>query len=123
MPATKHPPRPSRRRKPLASPIAAVRKKYMIQQSLLARLLDVSLRTASALEAGTVSLGRVERRFTELKRLCDALSEVGKPAYVGQWLQLPNEMLGDLKPVEAIERGQSDLVWQVVEGLRHGSQL
>jgi uncharacterized protein (DUF2384 family) len=51
------------------------------------------------------------------------LAEVGKPDYVGQWLQMPNEMLGDLKPVEAIERGQSNLVWQVVEGLRHGSQL
>ena len=35
----------------------------------------------------------------------------------------PNEMLGSLKPVEAIERGQIGLVWQVVEGLRSGAQL
>jgi hypothetical protein len=32
-------------------------------------------------------------------------------------------MLGDLKPVEAVERGQIDLLWQVVEGLRSGSLL
>jgi len=32
-------------------------------------------------------------------------------------------MLGGLKPVEAIERGQLDLVWQVVEGLRFGLPL
>ena len=43
--------------------------------------------------------------------------------HVGQWLSEPNEMLGGLKPVEAIERGQLDLVWQVVEGLRSGSPL
>jgi len=35
----------------------------------------------------------------------------------------PNEMLGSLKPVEAIERGQIDLVWQVAEGLLTGAQL
>jgi hypothetical protein len=44
-------------------------------------------------------------------------------SYVGRWLDEPNEMLGGLKPVEAVERGQIDLVWQVVEGLRSGSQL
>ena len=44
-----------------------------------------------------------------------------EPSFVGAWLDQPNEMLGALKPVEAIERGQVDLVWQVVEGLRRGS--
>jgi hypothetical protein len=44
-------------------------------------------------------------------------------AYVARWFDEPNEMLAGLKPVEAVERGQIDLVWQVVEGLRSGSQL
>jgi hypothetical protein len=51
-----------------------------------------------------------------------------QPAYVARWLDQPNEMLGGhagegLKPVEAIERRHLDRVWQVVEGLRTGSQL
>ena len=46
-----------------------------------------------------------------------------RPTFVGPWLDQPNEMLGSLKPIEAIERGQIDLVWQVVEGLRSGAQL
>jgi hypothetical protein len=29
----------------------------------------------------------------------------------------------NIKPVEAIERGQLDLVWQIAEALRSGSQL
>ncbi len=59
----------------------------------------------------------------QLTRLRETLAEAMKPVYVGRWLDEPNEMLGGLKPVEAIERGQIDLVWQVVEGLRSGSQL
>ena len=45
------------------------------------------------------------------------------PSYVGQWLDNPNEMLGGLKPVEKIERGRIDHVWQVVDGLLSGSLL
>ena len=118
MPVAKHPPKKS----VSAHPAAILRKKYAIPQSLFARLLDVSVRTASALEAGTTPTTRATRRLTELLRLCQALEEVGKPTYIGTWLQLPNEMLAGLKPVEAIERGHIDLVWQVVEGLRSGSQ-
>jgi len=65
----------------------------------------------------------MRRSVTEAARLCDALGEAMQSAFVGQWLDQPNEMLGGLKPVEAIERGQIDLVWQVVEGLRSGSHL
>ena len=46
-----------------------------------------------------------------------------QPSFVGHWLDQPNQMLGNLKPVEAIERGQIDLVWQIAEGLRSGSPL
>jgi hypothetical protein len=86
-------------------------------------LLDVSLRTVSGLEAGTVAEGQLRRNLTQVSRLCGALARAMQPAYVGRWLDEPNEMLGGLKPVEAIERGKIDLVWQVVEGLRSGSGL
>jgi len=59
----------------------------------------------------------------DLGRLCQALAEAIEPTFVGHWLEQPNEILNGVKPVEAIERGQLDLVWQVVEGLRSGSQL
>jgi len=123
MPVTKQASRKLKNRPKPISQIRSLRSKYLISQSLLARLLDISLRSVSALESGSIALGRTARRFAEIKRLCDALSDVSKPAYIGEWLQIPNEMLGGLKPVEAIERGQSDLVWQLVEGLRTGSHL
>lgn len=100
-----------------------LRRRYGLSQALLARLLDVSLRTLSGAESAASIPPRMRRSATQAVRLCDALAEAMQRAFVGQWLDQPNEMLGKLKPVEAIERGQLDLVWQVVQGLRSGSQL
>jgi DNA-binding transcriptional regulator YiaG len=100
-----------------------LRHSYGVPQVLLARLLDVSLRTLSGAESAAMVPPQMRRTATQAMRLCDALAEAMKARFVGHWLDQPNEMLGGLKPVEAIERGQIDLVWQVVEGLRSGSQL
>ena len=101
-----------------------LRHRYSLSQALLARLLDVSLRTLSGAEsAAATAPPRLRRSATQVARLCGALAEAMQPAFVGQWLDQPNEMLGNLKPVEAIERGLIDVVWQVAEGLRFGSQL
>jgi len=100
-----------------------LRHRYSLSQALLARLLDVSLRTLSGAESGAAAPPQLRRSATQVARLCDALAEAMQPAFVGQWLDQPSEMLGDLKPVEAIERGLIDVVWQVADGLRSGSQL
>ena len=103
--------------------LRALRRRHGLSQALLARLLDASLRTVSGLESGSVAPARLRRNLTQINRLCGTLSEAMDSGYVGPWLDEPNEMLGGLKPVEAIERGQIDLVWQVAAGLRSGSQL
>jgi DNA-binding transcriptional regulator YiaG len=100
-----------------------LRQRHGLSQGLLARLLDVSLRTVSGLESRSVAPAQLRRNLVQVNRLCGALAEAMESGYVGKWLDEPNEMLGGLKPVEAVERGQIDLVWQVVEGLRSGSQL
>lgn len=100
-----------------------MRQRYQLSQGLLARLLDVSLRTVSAAESRPAAPAQLRRNIAQLARLCQALADAMDAAYIGRWLDEPNEMLAGLKPVEAIERGQLDLVWQVVEGLRAGSPL
>jgi DNA-binding XRE family transcriptional regulator len=115
---------PARRQKHAArSELREVRRRCGLSQALLARLLDVSLRTLSGAESAAAVPPQLRRSVTQTARLCDALAKAMQPAFVGRWLDQPNEMLGSLKPVEAIERGQLDLVWQVVEGLRWGSGL
>jgi DNA-binding transcriptional regulator YiaG len=127
--ATKHPKlrhkaqKAQRHQTSSGTEVRVVRERYGLSQALLARLLDVSLRTASGAESVATAPAQLRRNLTQVNRLCEALAEAMEPAFVGHWLDQPNEMLGGLKPVEAIERGQLDLVWQVVEGLRTGSQL
>jgi DNA-binding transcriptional regulator YiaG len=116
---------PSRRahRSPDAGGLPVMRRRYGLSQALLARLLDVSLRTVSAAESAPAIPPPLRRNITQVNRLCAALAESMQAAFVGPWLDQPNELLAGLKPVEAVERGQVDLVWQVVEGLRTGSLL
>jgi len=114
--------RPAGRKAPL-NRIRDFRRRYALSQALLARLLDVSLRTVSGAESATTIPSPLRRSITQVTRLLDALGEAMQPDFVGQWLDQPNEMLNSLKPVEAIERGEIDLVWQIAEGLRSGSQL
>jgi transcriptional regulator with XRE-family HTH domain len=115
--------KPPRDRTGSGANVQALRQRYGLSQALLARLLGVSVRTVSGLESGAAVQAQAGRNVTQARRLCEALGEAMEAGYVGRWLDEPNEMLGGLKPVEAIERGQIDLVWQVVEGLRAGSPL
>ena len=101
----------------------AWRKRYGVPQALMARLLDVSVRTASAIDSGSIPAIKVQRNRTQIARLFQALEEAMNAEYVGPWMEQPNDMLDGLKPVEAIERGMIDLVWQIAEGLREGSPL
>ena len=107
--------RKATRRRPAAGEVRALRQRYGLSQSLLARLSNrLQLLTAGA---------QLRRNLTQARRLCEALGDSLESAFVGHWLDQPNEMLGGLKPVEATERGQIDRVWQVAEGLRSGSPL
>jgi len=101
--------------------IAGFRKHFGISQTLFARLLDISVRSASALESGSTSMGQTNRNYIQIHRLCFALEEVIDPPFIGQWFDTPIELLDGLKPVEAIERGKLDIVWQIAHGLRSGS--
>lgn len=117
-------PQPKQLSDKVGASLREFRQRFAVSQALLARLLGVSLRTVSGLETGGAEASDLVRRnFTQASRLCEAAAEAVQPGYLGQWLDEPNEMLGGLKPVEAVERGQIDLVWQVVEGLRSGSPL
>src|ERR1700722_4435714 len=73
-----------------------LRKNHRLSQGLLARLLDVSLRTVSGLESGSVAPVQFRRNLMQVSRLCGALAEAMEAGYVGRWLDEPNEMLGNL---------------------------
>jgi hypothetical protein len=52
--------------------------------------------------------------------LCDALSEVVDREALGLWFQTPNDAFDGLKPIEVIERGEIDRLWNMVFQLQTG---
>jgi DNA-binding transcriptional regulator YiaG len=97
-----------------------LRVRLQLSQPAFARLLPVSVRTLATLESGAPSTEVVTRRLNEIRRLTNALSEVVKVASLGTWLQEPNPAFDGLKPLEVIERGESDCIWSMIYFLRSG---
>jgi hypothetical protein len=69
---------------------------------------------------GVAPTDTVTRRLTELERLTAALSEVMKVESIGAWLKAPNPAFGGLKPLEVIDRGEGDRLWEMVYFLASG---
>jgi DNA-binding transcriptional regulator YiaG len=98
----------------------ALRNRLQLNQTVFAQLIPLSVRSLATLEKGTPPTEVVARKLNELKRLVNALSEVIKKDSLGTWLQTPNEAFGGLKPLEVIDRGESDRIWSMIHFLRSG---
>jgi DNA-binding transcriptional regulator YiaG len=103
-----------------ASRAYELRRRLQLNQPLFARLLAVSVRSLATLESGAAPTDAVARRLNELGRLTDALEEVMRNEAIGRWLQTPNAAFSDLKPLEVIDRGETDRIWAMIYFLRSG---
>ena len=54
------------------------------------------------------------RRAEEVDRLRARLTEVVAPGAISAWLDTPNEAFDGLKPLEVIERGEIDRLWNMI---------
>jgi Protein of unknown function (DUF2384) len=43
-----------------------------------------------------------------------------KPEFIAEWLSTPNEEFDGLKPLEVIERGEMDRLWDMIFYLESG---
>ncbi len=100
--------------------VAKPRQRLQLKQADFARLLPVSVRSLATLESGTPPTEPIARRLNELQRLTSALSEVIKQESLGTWLTTPKDAFDGLKPLEVIDRGQSDRLWWMIYFLRSG---
>ncbi len=105
------------------SPVVVIRKKLGLTQDLFARLIGVTQRSVSTWERGgeinEVSL----RRIREMDRLADELRKSMREDFIPHWLVAPNEGLGGISPIEAMERGEGGRVWRSVFLLGSGTPL
>ena len=106
---------------PRGGHMLALRAQLGVNRDVFARLLPISVRSLATIESGGSQSEAVVRRLTELDRVVEALSEVVDIAVAGEWLQTPNPAFKGLKPLEVIERGEIDRIWQMVYLLRSGA--
>lgn len=99
---------------PTAQLVADVRRSLGVNRELFGRMMGFSVRAISGWEAGRPLSEAALRRVKEMKRLSDALADGVRPEFIAQWLITPSEGLGGLKPVEVLERGETDRLWRVV---------
>jgi hypothetical protein len=84
-----------------------------VTRELFARLTGFSVRAIAGWEAGRPVSEAGRRRVVEMKRLHVVLAGWMRAEFIAHWLEMPCEGLGGLKPVEVLERGESDRLWRV----------
>jgi len=102
------------------SRLREARSRIGMPRTTFARLMSMSERSLADYEAGKPLTETVRRRLTEVERLQQALARVVRSEAIGPWLQEPNAAFDGLKPLEVIERGQTDRIWRMVHYLESG---
>jgi transcriptional regulator with XRE-family HTH domain len=100
--------------------VGVVRGRLGVSRKLFSRLTGFSERAIADWEGGKAVSEPGLRRIKELERFRERLAEVVAADAIPAWLDTPNEAFGGLKPLEVIERGEIDRLWQMIFYLESG---
>jgi DNA-binding transcriptional regulator YiaG len=98
----------------------AVRKKLGLTRKVFSRLTGYSERAIANWESGGQPDEPGLRRIRETERFQAKLAEVVRPEEIPLWLDTPNDAYDGLKPIEVIERGEIDRLWNMIFHLESG---
>jgi hypothetical protein len=86
-----------------------------------ARLTGFSQRKIAQLrKTGAPMTAATRQRLAELDRLRIELSKIVKADVLAKWMETPNDSFGGLKPLEVVERGETDRLWRMCYQLASG---
>lgn len=88
--------------------------RYGLRREDLGRMTGFSLRALAEWSAGKLPSEPAKRRLHEIRRLLDSLSEVVKPEAIAPWLRERNPAFDNMTPMQVIEVGEIDRLWQMV---------
>ena len=104
--------------------VASLRSTLAMPRSTFARLVGRTERAVIDWESGkSTPQGLSRQRVHELHRLVTALKGLVDPHALGSWFETPNPAFGGLKPLEVIERGESDRLWRMVFEMKSGAHI
>lgn len=102
------------------SAIEELRHKLGLTRKVFSRLTGYSERAIATWEAGGIPDEPGLRRIRETERFQAKLAEVVRPEEIPHWLDTPNDAFAGLKPLEVIERGEIDRLWNMIYYLESG---
>jgi transcriptional regulator with XRE-family HTH domain len=94
--------------------VRTVRGRLGLSRKLFSRLAGFSERAIADWEGGKPVSEPGLRRIRELDRFRERLSEVVAVDAISAWLETPNEAFNGLKPLEVVERGEIDRLWNMI---------
>lgn len=94
---------------------------FGVTQDSFTRLTGFSPRAVAHWASGRTPSGSAQKRFTELTRLFDTLSDLVDAKAVGDWLKQPNPAFDGSTPLQVIERGETDRIWRMIWELQTGN--
>jgi transcriptional regulator with XRE-family HTH domain len=101
--------------------VRVLRRAFGLNRPEFGRLLGYSERMLAMWETdGRKPDAVARRRYHELRRLFEELSRIIRPKHIPEWLDTPNRSFKGLKPVEVIERGRIDRLWQMIYESKYG---
>jgi DNA-binding transcriptional regulator YiaG len=100
--------------------VGAVRGRFGLSRTMFSLLAGFSERAIADWESGKPVSEPGLRRIKELERFRARLSEVVAADVIPSWLETPNDALDGLKPLEVIERGEIDRLWNMIFYLESG---
>lgn len=104
--------------------VKTVRSKYGLKQTQMSRLLGISPRKLSELESKSRDpRPETKRRLTEVDRLHKALDEIMDAGDIAGWMEEPNDAFGGSTPLQLVERGEIDRLWQMIHAIRSGQPI
>jgi Protein of unknown function (DUF2384) len=94
---------------------------YHLSNEAVSRVTGASPRTVSYWNAGIAPQRSSAQKLREVARLFDALSDIIKAKSIGPWLQRPNDAFDGSTPLQVMERGENDRLWQMIWQIREGN--
>ncbi len=115
---------PVKKPKKSVSRAKAVRIKFGLKQTQMSRLVGISPRKLSELESKSRDpRPETKRRLTEVDRLHKALDEIMDAEDIAGWMEEPNDAFGGSTPLQLVERGEIDRLWQMIFAIRSGQPV
>jgi transcriptional regulator with XRE-family HTH domain len=100
--------------------VVDIRQSLGLSRKLFSRLIGFSERAIANWESGAAPDEPGLRRIRETQRFQARLAELIAPEIIPRWLDTPNDAFNGLKPLEVIERGEIDRLWNMIFYLDSG---